>query len=58
MIIMMMAMIKMMSMMMIVVMNMYREGPNYFILVHKLEMMKKMRSWEDVSSEEVEVKGF
>ena len=57
MIIMMMAMIKMMSMMMIVVMNMYREGPNYFILVHKLEMMKK-RSSEDVSSEEIEVKGF
>lgn len=44
----------MMSMMMIVVMNMYREGPNYFILVHKLEMMKKMRSSEDVSSEEME----
>ena len=57
MIIMMMLMIKMMSMMsmmMIVVMNMYREGPNYFILVHKLEMMKKMRSSEDVSSEEME----
>ena len=54
MIIMMMSMMKMMSMMMIVVMNMYREGPNYFILVHKLEMMKKMRSSEDVSSEEME----
>ena len=54
MIIMMMLMIKMMSMMMIVVMNMYREGPNYFILVHKLEMMKKMRSSKDVSSEEME----
>ena len=54
MIIMMMSMIKMMSIMMIVVMNMYREGPNYFILVHKLEMMKKMRSSEDVSSEEME----